>query len=153
MVEPDVGALLLEALLWLGWLVCMYGFVYDFPLCWPWVGSRVGWMDGLILCLGFCWARVAVENIAIILLLEIFLWLGWVVFMHGFVYDFPMCWPWVGSTVGWMDGLILCLGFCCARVAVEQNVRVVLLETFLWLGWVVFMYGVVLYFLMCWPLV
>ena len=104
------GAWLWELLLWLVWLVSMYGFVIDVSMCWPWVGSRVGWMDALMICLGFCCARVAVGKHVGVLLLETFLWLGWLVFMSGFVCGFPMCWPWVGSLVGWVDGLILCLG-------------------------------------------
>ena len=53
----------METLLWLGWVGLMYGFVYGFPMCWPWVGSTVVWMDGLILCLVFVGSELRLDNI------------------------------------------------------------------------------------------
>ena len=35
-----------------------------------------------------------------------------------------------------MDGVVLCLMFCCPRVAGETNVGVLLLQIFFWLAWV-----------------
>ena len=43
---------------------------------------------------------------------------GWGVLMYGFVSVFPMCWPWVLSSVGLMYGLNVCLGSGWARAAV-----------------------------------
>ena len=86
---------------------CMFFDV--FHMCWPRVWSTVVWMDGLALCFGCRWVRVAGEQDVGALLLRTWLWLGWVVAMNGFVYVCFM-WPWVGSRVVWMDGLILCLG-------------------------------------------
>ena len=53
-------------------------------------------MVGVILCLGFCWARAAVEQNVRVLLLDLSPgWAGlWL--LHGFVYVLPMCWAWVG---------------------------------------------------------
>ena len=94
-----------------------------FCVGWVCTSETNGWMDGLIFCRGCCCARVAVETLAILLLLEAFLWLGWLVFMCDCLHDVPMCWHWVGSAVGWMVGLVLWLGWCWARVAAEQIVR------------------------------
>ena len=62
-------------------------------------------MHGLILCLGFGWARVAVKQHDGSSPLLTSLGLGWGVFMHGFVNVFPMCWPWDGSGV-WVAGRV-----------------------------------------------
>ena len=109
-VKHQVGAFPLQTLLGFGWGVFIYGFVYVFPMYWPWVSSSIWWMHRLILCLGFGRARVAVKQHDGFSPLLTLLGLGWGVFMHGFVYVFPMCWPWVLSSVGCIDGLVLCLG-------------------------------------------
>ena len=52
--------------------------------------------------------------------------------MHGFVYVLPIWWPVVGSSVGWMDGLILYLGLGGQQLRINTCWMVFPLHT-LWL--------------------
>ena len=93
-----------------GWAgVCSCMVLCVFLSCVLALGLVKCWLDvWLILCLGFGWARVAVKQKVRAFLLQTLFGFGWGVFMYGFVYVFPLCWPWVWSSVGWMYGLILC---------------------------------------------
>ena len=61
-----------------------------------WVDSVLGVWLGQGCGLTTCWVFSLADMLG----------LGWGVFMYGFVYVLPMCWPWVWSSVGWMD--VLC---------------------------------------------